>query len=235
MSNNKYTLSIRVSSDGFFLSISDNAGTVLVSKNVPVQLFALTAGEIVSLFQHESPILDADYNDVRIMVETGQYVFVPEALFVPQETDTYFNFQFAEDKNNVVIFNRVEEWGVVNVFSLPVALNEALNELFPDEVAVHQMTYILTAKIRSNEDSLYVWIRPEAFDVVVLKDKKLLLMNGYQYNTPEDVAYYVLSIFEQLDLNIENTMVRLYQREKISQYHSLISQYIKNCEVLLQK
>lgn len=233
-SQNQYTLSIRVSPDGFFFSVSDSSDILLGSKDVPCHLFSLGQHEIASLLENESILFNPDYNQVHLIVETGRYVFVPAPLFMPQETDTYFNFQHRKEKDNIVIFNRIDKWNTVNVFSLPYAIHEALQSVFPDIVPLHQLSFVLNHAIRSAEDCLHVWVRPHDIDVVVIQQKQLKLMNSFPYSAVEDAVYYILTIFEQLNLDVEQTKIKLYQRIKNDGLKSILSQYIENCEVLGQ-
>ncbi len=235
MSQNKYILSIRVSSDGFFLSVRDsNSGVTFLNRVIPALPFSLCTDDIINLLSIEKEIIHGEYCKVELIVETDEYVFVPATIFNPKETDTYFYFQYANNDDNIVLFNRIADRDTVNVFSVPKSVYKALNDLFPDQSIVHHLSNILSDRINSGKDVLFVWVRAQSFDVMALDNNKLCLINTYHYRTSEDMAYYILSIFEQLNLDPEITIVRLYQREKTFTHQYILSQYVKNCDVLLQ-
>jgi len=210
---NEYKLSIRFSSDGFSLSILDKTDVSLVKRDVFESLFQMQKNEIVQLFETQAGIVPSDYNEIQLIVESGFYVFVPSSIFKIQNTDDYFYFQHEKDKRQIVLFNRIPNWDAVNVFSIPAQLNEALNELFPDAVVNHQLSYFLSEKIRTRENGVYVWIRPKMFDVAVVKSGILTLTNSFAYHTAEDFAYFILSIFDQLKLDTETIAVTITNYE----------------------
>jgi hypothetical protein len=222
-----YSLSIRFGSDGFSLFILDQTGNALVKRDVSESLFQMQKDEIVRLFETQSGIVPADYNEVQIIVESNFYVFVPAPIFNIQNIDDYFYFQHEKDKKQIVLFNRIENWDAINVFSIPAQLSEALSELFPDSVVTHQLSYFLSEKIRTKEDGVYIYTRPKMIDIVVVKSKTLTLVNSFAYNTAEDVAFFVLSIFDQLKLNTETTAVQLYGKNISEECRELIKNYVK--------
>jgi len=218
-------MNIRFSSDGFSLSVLDKSGVLLVRRDVSEPLlFQMQKNEIVQLFETQAGIVPSDYNEIQLTVETDFYVFVPSSIFKTQNIDDYFYFQHEKDKRQIVLFNRVPNWDAVNVFSIPAQLNEALNELFPDTVVNHQLSYFLSEKNRTRENGVYVWMRPKMFDVAVVKSGMLTLVNSFAYNTVEDVAYFILSIFDQLKLDTEKIGVEIYQRENSLDF-SIIAEY----------
>ena len=233
MQKSDYRISIRFGSDGFSLFILDQTGNALVQRRVSELLFQMQKDEIVRLFETQSGIVAADYNEVQVIVETDFYVFVPAPIFNVQSIDDYFYFQHPKDRQQIVLFNRVENWDAVNVFSIPVQLNEALNELFPDSVIKHQLSYFLSEKLGTKEDGVYVYARLKTMDIVAVKSKTLTLVNSFAYNTAEDMAFFVLSIFDQLKLDTKTTAVKLYgKNNSLINYELQITNYGINTEIV---
>ena len=52
-------------------------------------------------------------------------------------------------------------------------------------------------------------ISQSLFDIVVLKDSKILFYNNFEYQTKEDFIYYILFTLEQLELSTDKTKVSL--------------------------
>ena len=222
-----YSLSIRFGSDGFSLFILDQTGNALAQRTVSEPLFQMQKDEIINLFETQAGIIPADYSEIQLVAELDFYVFVPAPIFNIQHIDDYFYFQHPKDNRQIVLFNRVESWDAVNVFSVPAQLNEALSELFPDSVLTHQLSYFLSEKIRPKEDGVYIWMRPKMFDAVVVDSKTLTLVNSFAYSTAEDFVFFVLSIFDRLKLDTETTAVKLYGNSNLNECKELIANYIK--------
>ena len=230
--NNNYSLSVRVCLNGFSLSMLDQAGATLVSREVPASLYQMRKEEVIELFQTKAGVVPSDYSEVQLIAESDLYVFVPAPLFNLQCIDDYFYFQHERDKTQIVLFNRIPVWDTVNVFSIPLALHEALNELFPDSAVAHQLSDLLSGKIKTKEDCIHIGVRPKMLDAVVLKSGTLSLINSFAYQTAEDFTYFVLNIFDQLKLDTEKVAVRLYQRNNSADFKDLISMYVKHCEIV---
>ena len=229
-----YRLSIRFASDGFSLLIQDQSGSAIAQMTVTEALFQRTKDEIIHLVETKTGIVPADYGELQVVVETDAHVFVPSTIFKIQDIDDYFYFQHEKDKDQLVLFNRVENWDAVNIFSIPAQLNDALNELFPDAVVKQHLTEMLSAKVSRQEDAVYVYIRPKMMDLIVIKSKTLLLINSFAINTPEDMAFYVLSIYDQLKLDTETIGVKIYGRiNSLSNYKLQIANYLKNVDLVI--
>ncbi|MEI7502288.1 MAG: DUF3822 family protein [Paludibacter sp.] len=230
--NNQYSLSIQFNLDGFSLSILDISNTLISAKKVSIPLFSIPKIEITKSIEHEADGL-LDYKNIRLICELDGYIFVPNALFEKGNETDYFLFEHKLDKNDCIITNNISNWETVNVFSIPKNLKEALNQLLPNSIIEHHLSYFLTDKIKlRNETSVQIWVRPKIMDVIVLCAGNLQLINSFTYNTPEDFTYYTLNIFEQLSLDIESCKVKLYNTDGNNELQKLIKKYIKQVEVI---
>ena len=62
-----------------------------------------------------------------------------------------------------------------------------------------------------------------------MKNKKLLLFNVFEYHSKEDFIYYVLFVFEQLNLDVETTPIKLSgQIEKDDDIYSILYTYVRH-------
>ena len=136
-------------------------------------------------------------------------------------------FQQKKEKNERIIYNNISDWDTVNVFAIPLELEHALSRLFPESIIEHQLSWLLKNKIKPLQtNSLSIWVRSKMLDVIVLKNKKLQLMNSFSYQTPEDFTYHVLDIIEKLSLDIEKCDVFLYNSEKKPELGIMLEKYV---------
>jgi len=230
--NNQYTLSIRFNLDGFYLSVLDISNTLISAKKVSIPILSTPKADIAKTIEREADGL-LDYQNIRLICELDGYIFVPKALFENGNETDFFLFEHKLDKNDCIISNNISSWETVNVFSIPKNLKDALNQLFPNLIIEHHLSYLLTDKIKvKNESSVQIWVRPKIMDVAVIGGGNLQLINSFSYNTPEDFTYYTLNIFEQLSLDIENCKVKLYNTEGSNELQKLVQKYVKQVEVI---
>ena len=72
-------------------------------------------------------------------------------------------------------------------------------------------------------------ISQSLFDIVVLKDSKILFYNNFEYQTKEDFIYYILFTLEQLELSTDKTKVSLLgDINKQSELYKILYTYVRN-------
>ena len=221
---NSYSLSIRISSDGFSLSVCEASGLIISSKTVNAQLFALKTEDIISLFKPETEL---NCKKTSIICETDHFVFIPTSFFKPEEAIHFIGLQNKMAKNERVLYNAIHEWDTINTFTIPAALLQALMLLFPEKTIEHHMSTFLNAVTPTRQDdSMHVWVRTKMADIIVLKAGKLQLINSYAYQTPEDFTYHTLNVAEQLTIDTEKCPLYLYNAEKKPEIGKLLNNYI---------
>lgn len=221
---NSYNLSIRISSDGFSLLVTDGSGLQLSTKKVTASVFSLSAEEITNIIEKETQL---NFHHIRIICETDIYIFVPMPLFRTGEAVHFLNFQHKAKKNERVIYNTIPTWNTVNVFSIPGSLLQALTDLFPGQAIEHHMSSFLSDKIKpQQENSLSIWARQQMADLIIIKEGKLQLLNSFSYQTAEDFCFHALNAMEQLSLDTNKHKVFLYNATKKPELEKVLENYV---------
>ncbi|MDO9154812.1 MAG: DUF3822 family protein [Paludibacter sp.] len=230
---NNYSLSIRFSPDGFSLFIYDENNINISKKSISAKINQLSETEIIDLLSKE-PELQLNYKSVRLICETISYTVIPSVFFKNEEIADMLKFQHPElPKNEIVLYNFLDAWDAVNIFSLPKSLSVVLQQLLPEITIEHHLTTFLTDYIAmQNEKCLHIWIRSSEMDIVGIQNNHLQLINTYNYSTPEDFIYYTMNAIQQLGFNAEDCKVLLYNSEKAIELHQLLSKYVTKCEIV---
>jgi hypothetical protein len=221
---NSYNLSIRINSDGFSLSVFDESESLISTQHVSAALFTLSSDEIVRILSAETQL---NYQNIKLICESDKYIFIPTPIFTPEEATDFLTFQHKKEKNERVVCNTIPAWETVNSFTIPATLEQALSRLFPGASIEHQISWLLTNKIKPQlGNSVSIWVRQKKMDIIALKESKLQLMNSFNYQTPEDFTYHALNIIEQLSLDIEKCKVFIYNAEKKPELKMLLEKYV---------
>jgi len=228
----QYSLSIRFSSDGFSLSIYNELDKLLSVRKVTTALFKTTSEDIVKLLTEETETF-LNMKSTRVICETDLYTLVPAAIFKAEEASLYLNFHDKRDKTDRILFNRLSQRDIVNVFSIPNALNVAINQLYPGSTIEHHISWFFNEKLnRQTDNSVHIWVRPEVMDVVVLTNRNVILANSFAYETSEDFVYFTLNIFDQLVLNKDEYKIKLYNTKNQTDIQDCLKKYIKCCQTM---
>ena len=224
--SNQYSLSIRISSDGFSLSVVDGSDSLISTKIIPTILTSLSAEQITALINKETQI---NYRNIHLIYESDIYAFVPAPVFRSNEAADYLNFQQNKTtKNDIVLYNYLPVWDTVNVFAIPKAIQAALSQLFPNTIIEQHVSYFLSTKVKTqHENALFIWTRPKTMDIIAFKNGKLYLLNSYLYLTADDFTYHTLNIIDKLSIDTDKCKVGLFNAEKKPELKKTLEKYLE--------
>ena len=85
---------------------------------------------------------------------------------------------------------------------------------------------------REEKPRLLVNVHPSSFELVVYKDKRILLTNCFDISTREDFIYYLLFTMEQLSLDPDSIPVDLVgEISKESPLYEIAYTYIRHISI----
>jgi hypothetical protein len=218
------SLTIQIDPDGFSLSVFEKPDTLLTTKRVDSELSKLPFTEIVNLIQSEIQI---NYNQVKIVTESDQYVIIPLDIFRIEEATDFLFFEHKPAKTDSILFNKIPGQNMATVFAISGRIHEALNQLFPDTEIEHHVSRFITDKVKAQSGScVYCWSRNKRLDIVAVKDGKFNLINSFSYQTPEDFLYFTLNVYEKLSLDSHKCPLHLFNTDQKPEIKPLLEKYI---------
>ena len=209
----QYTLSIRLSTDGFSFSIynpiHDDSFSV-IEKEIDTSL-SLTAN-LKAVF-HELDFLGHSYKRVNIMLASKRFTIVPLDLFEEEQADLLFYHNHQKRENETVIYNILKKNNVVIVFGIDRSAYSFLTEQYPEARFYSQSTPLIeyfSVKSRlGNSKKMYVSVREEGIDIYCFERGHLLLANSFECFHTEYRIYYLLYAWKQLEFNQERDELHL--------------------------
>lgn len=156
----------------------------------------------------------------------------PQALLVPRQ---YFSEAHSpaavlnSEKRMNYFHDIIGEWQVVNNYAFPKAIYQGLEAA----LGPLEMKHVYTTSLKAYNGhtagaQMAVDFTPRTFRVVVKREGQVLLAQMYDYNTPLDVVYYLLKIFQELPLSKEETHLVLsgLVEEASALYRELYSYFL---------
>lgn len=209
----QYTLSIRLSTDGFSFSIynpiQDNSLSLL-EKEVEPSL-SLTAN-LKKVF-HELDFLNSSYKRVNIMMASKRFTIVPFELFEDEQIEPIFYHNHQKRENEIILYNILKKNSVVIIFGIDKSAYTFLNEQFPDACFYSQSTplikYFSIKSKLGNSKKMYASLRNDAIDIYCFERGHLLLANSFECKQTEDRIYYLLYAWKQMDFDQERDELHL--------------------------
>lgn len=209
----QYTLSIRLSTDGFSFSIYNpiyDDSLSIIEKEIDTSL-SLTAN-LKTVF-HELDFLNHPYKRVNIMMASKRYTIVPLDLFEKEQAELLFYHNHQKKENETVLYNILKKNNIVVIFSMDKSAHTLLNELYPEALFYSQSTpfidYFSVKSRLGNSKKMYASIRKEGIDIYCFERGHLLLANSFECTHTEDRIYYLLYAWKQLEFNQERDELHL--------------------------
>jgi hypothetical protein len=177
---------------------------------------------------------------VRVIVENNRSTLIPSVLFEEAEKETYLNFSVEPEVDEKVLFDRLPRLDIVNIFGVSKSLHDQITGFFPGAKVCHVSSLLIESlwmnfKNLITGKRIFIYVREEAFNMMIFEMKQLVYSNAFHFREPEDFIYYVIFVMEQLNLNPEEISVTLLGNISTKTTHfDLIFKYIRNVDFALR-
>jgi len=230
----KRKLSIQFSLDGFSFCIANFENTVFhfssysfEEETTPESLL----GCVEKIFKSDQDLHD-DFESVLVIHENHLNSFVPNVYFKEDALKSYLNYNIKTIATDYITFDAIEPLGLKNVYVPYVNVNNFLFQNFGEFEFKHHASLLvekLIERSQKEQTHFYVNVSRNAFDIVVIDDRKLHFFNSFEFQTKEDFIYYILFTFEQLKLDPnELHLALLGEIDKESELYNIAYKYIRN-------
>ncbi|WP_321481328.1 DUF3822 family protein [uncultured Bacteroides sp.] len=211
--SDQYTLSIRLSTDGFSFSVYNplHEGETYYSNHAIDPTLSLTAN--LKQFFRTSEIPNHPYKRVNIVMKDKRFTMVPLELFEEEQIETIFHHNHPQKGNETILYNVLKKNNIVVIFGIDKSTHQFLTEQYPEAKFYSQvapMSEYLSSKSRAgNSRKLYASFQPSNMDVYCYERGRLLLVNSYECKFTEDRIYYLLYLWKQLEFDQEKDELHL--------------------------
>ncbi len=228
----KYDLTFEIGDKTFGYSLLD----IEKNKFIALGYFRNHLADVV----HSFSWLSGQFHAVRGIIANTRFTLIPEALFLESEKESYYNFLHEREPGENVFYDRLEHLGIFTVYGIPGYCSKEIECIFPKLNLCHissvliRNIWMIVKNITGHK--VFLNLREGQFDLLVFEGKQLKYCNAFHFQTPEDIAYYVIFVFEQLNLNPEEiSMTILGNMDKFSPVFDLLFRYIRNIDFLNRK
>ena len=175
-----------------------------------------TIEQQLDVFFDKEEALQTSFNDVMVLHDNNLNTFVPTALFDEAALGSYLQYNTKVFPTDYFDFDSLTQQQMKNIYVPYVAFNN----------------YFINKSVNNDSVEFFVHVAENHFEIVLLQNKKLLFFNSYEYQTQEDFIYYILFVFEQLQLNTQTQNVKLYGNiTPESDLYQIAYKFIRNVEV----
>lgn len=233
-----YQLAIQVGFAGYAAAVWDD----VYNKIIAVEHFTFqgvhhpqTLINFFSATMQQSLLLGFPYKKAIVAYESNKSTLVPDALFDAAKKEQLFTFNHTKESSDVVFFDSVNNIESKNIYSIPAEIERFFIATYANLQLKHAASAMIQHAIIANKNSTdakaIVNVRINAFDLIVVKEGKLLFFNSFDYQEPEDFIYFLIFAFEQIKLNTDKMTLELMgEIEKDTPLYAVIYKYIRNVQ-----
>ncbi|GAB1308993.1 DUF3822 family protein [Urechidicola sp. KH5] len=223
--------------NGFSFCVKDSISNKIIALETVENTEALSTPQLQLDFlkeQLESHVIFKNaFKKLVVLHSNALNSLVPKVLFKKDNIAEYLQFNVKLLTNEFVTHDPIEYTEIVNVYIPFVHLNNYLFDVFGSFDYKHTGTALieLLAPLQKHESKtkVFVHIEGKQFQMVVYKAGELELHNSFSFNNKEDFVYYILFVFEQLNLNPDSVALELLgDIEKDSELYELLFHYVRH-------
>ena len=209
----QYTLSIRLSTDGFSFSVFNphsEEKPLYYDREVNTTL-SLTAN-LKQTFR-EVEWLNNPFRKVHVLIASPRFTFIPLEYFEDEQTDLVFYYNQTQRENEVVLYNILHRNNIVVLFGIDKSCHSFLLEKHSNAHFYAQASpfidFFANKSRLGNNRKLYAYLHSHAIDLYSYERSRLLLGNSFQCRDIHDKLYYLLYTWKQLGLDQERDEIHL--------------------------
>lgn len=232
-STENYELSMQVSPEELTFSVLDAIRNkyILIRSIEAEDTSPFNASMIEELISKDD-FLTKRYKKMNIIMPSRKFTLVPSQLFDPGKKDEYFSFNHVEDESNIVLSNKSSDPDAFIVFSVLKPIYDSITALFPGILPFHHtkplLNYVSHGRKSSDGDHIHLHVEKEFFNLVIYRQNILAFCNSFIYRNINDILYYVLNTFRNLDIKQEDTIWLSGHTEKYDDLSSAFAMYIRH-------
>lgn len=195
----------------------------------------------VKSFISQSPILNAKFKSVSVGIYNEIVTLVPSALFDERKKKEFLQFNFSGDSFSAAN-DFLQEIDSHTIYDAPEIITKTFKELYNKAGIIHFSSSLIESLAIENKykTDLNFYLHffqknpygaVSRFEIIIFRAGKMLFFNSFQFQEKEDIAYYVLFVLEQLNLNPETTSVTILGNiQKTDEAVELLNNYVKAVE-----
>lgn len=235
--SDQYTLSIRLSTDGFSFCVCPpqhpEDGCYRSYAVNPQRSMAAN----VKAFLADTAELGHTFGQTNLLIHSSRYTPVPFELFEDEQMEAIFYQNLTRQNNEIVLCNVLGRSNLAILFGMDKLTHLLLSERFAHArffAAVSPQVEWLSGRNRAGDRSrLYAHLHPNSTDVFCFERGRLQLVNSYTTPTLDDRCYYLLNVWQQLGFDPEQDELHLTGlRNLCTALEEQLRPYLRNIDIM---
>lgn len=190
---------------------------------------------ILGIIEQNKTLLDNRYESVSLSLCGFKNTLLPDVFFDADKMETLFRINHALEDNEMVLYDNLRRISAKNLYAVPKELYRFFTSYYSNLSVFNGATPLIEGLLTQHKNTtgkvVTINVQGRYFEMVVTTGGDLEYYNRFDFQTPEDFMYYLVFVYEQLELNPETDTLNIAGTiEKTSALLALIRKYIRNTQ-----
>ena len=182
-------------------------------------------------------IYNKSIDDVTVHFDNELFSFVPNDLFDENHKKEYLKYITELKQDDFVSHDSINELDIKNVFLPYVNINNLLINKFKEINYFHYNSALLKKLVNENikygeKENLFCIISYKKLKIVVIKKNRLVFFNCFNYENSNDILYFLLSVCQNIDLNLNKISLNLILNYKVDNLTSEFDSFFTKIRII---
>ena len=159
----------------------------------------------------DQPELHKNYARAIVLFSNRECTHIPEEVYKEEDNEKYINLLFGDSYSGKCYSMHLPDLGNHIVYKTPSDLDSLYSELFPGSIYYHSTGFLLKTLSRISfsykEPLVHAHFSKNYFEMAMFSKGKLLFYNSFEFQTSEEIAYYILYALKQWKVEANKIMV----------------------------
>ena len=187
--------------------------------------------DIINLI-NDDEVIKSDFFSSSVAFVNFPSTLIPNKFFTKLSAKEMLELN--SETHEIINTDVLKEIDVHLAYSIPKELNNIVTTYFPNAKQKAQQSILIDkfSKEYNTEPTAYIYLCENTLNITAFKNEKLIFNNSFNFETKEDILYFVLFAFEQLKLDTNNVNTLLFgDITKDDDNFKLLYEYIRNIEL----
>jgi hypothetical protein len=232
-STENYEISVELSPDSISFCVLDTIRNkfIMLRSSQPENNHNFTFEKIGEIISNDD-FLTKRYKKVNIIMPSPKFTLIPSPLFDPGRKDEYFSFNHISPESDLILNNKLSDPDSYLVYTVSQPLYSLVKNKWPGVHPFHQLKplleYICGSGRNSGDVYVHVHVERDFFNLIYYNNNTLRFCNSFNYRNTSDILYYILNVFNSMNIKKEETVYLSGQTERYDDLFSSLALYIRN-------
>ena len=152
---------------------------------------------------------------------------IPKELYNEKDKKNIFSVNHSLTNEELVTDELKSK--IINLYAIPNTIFQTVKNVVPEAIIRSNSSILINNFLSLNnlQETMFLFLKDSYINIVVTKGDGLIFQNKFEYQTKEDLLFYVLFSIQQLNFSNEEINTVIYGNISKEEYN-ILYQYIRN-------